>query len=77
MSVDVSDEVVIGFLRETALPTTLGRKPLGTAGFALFVPKPLMKRLNAKDPMAWLRLPLALPVGGDLRGSVDKVENTF
>ncbi|OAI56409.1 hypothetical protein AYO49_04430, partial [Verrucomicrobiaceae bacterium SCGC AG-212-N21] len=61
----------IGFLRETALPRSLGRKALGGAGFALFVPKAFASRVNVKQPSSWLRLPLALPIGGTLRGAVD------
>lgn len=67
----------IGFLRETALPRTLGRKSLGGAGFALFVPKPLAGRVNAKDAGSWLRLPLALPIGGSLRESVDRLATKY
>ena len=63
----------IGFVRETALPRTLGRKALGGGGFALFVPKALMSRLKAGDASSWLRLPLALPLGGTLREMVDKI----
>jgi DNA-binding transcriptional LysR family regulator len=63
----------IGFLRETAVPKALGRKALGGAGFALFVPKALAGRVNVKQPSTWLRLPLALPIGGMLRGSVDSL----
>lgn len=61
----------IGFLRETSLPRTVGRKAVGGASFALFVPKALASRLDAKEAASWLRLPLALPIGGALRESVD------
>ncbi len=63
----------IGLLRETALPRTLKRRALGNAGFALFVPRALAGRLRPNDPAGWLRLPLALPVGGALRASVDRL----
>jgi DNA-binding transcriptional LysR family regulator len=63
----------VGLLRETALPTTLGRSALGGAGFALFASKALVSRVNPKDPLTWLRLPLALSIGGSLRESVNKI----
>lgn len=46
----------IGILREIALPQTLGRKALGGAKFALFIPKALAHRMTSTQP--WLRLPL-------------------
>ena len=61
----------IGFVRETVLPRTLGRKSLGAAGFALFVPKALMKQVKTGDVASWLRLPLALPLGGVVREMMD------
>jgi DNA-binding transcriptional LysR family regulator len=45
----------------------------GVAGFALFVPKALANRFNAANATAWMRLPLALPIGGTLRETVDKI----
>ena len=63
----------IGFVRDTPLPSTLKRKSLGGAGFALFVPKAMASRYNAADATAWMRLPLALPIGGTLRETVDKI----
>ena len=60
----------IGFVREPNLPRTLGRRSLGGSGFALFVPKSLVGQLRSHEGGAWLRLPLALPIGGALRESV-------
>jgi len=63
----------IGLVREKTLLRTLGRKSLGRVGFALFIPKKLADRMVKDDPTGWLRLPLALPVGGTLRGEVDRL----
>jgi len=63
----------LGFLRGTDLPLTVGRKALGPAGFALFFPKILGSLWPKGDPDGWVHLPLALPIGGTLRGKVNSV----
>lgn len=63
----------IAFVREEALDAGFSRVNLGKVGYSLFVPRSLLKKAPNDVNDALASAPLALPVGGQLRESIDSL----